>query len=236
MVRNPTHDRRDELTGRSPTTWVWATRSIRRRSASSSVKPAAEGRVRRPVLRRCRARRVRGCIECGECMTGCRHGAKNTLVKNYLYLAERPVRPSIRERTVTAVRPRARRRLPGVARRTGGWRGRIDRRDVHGRPRRLLRGHVGYPATAAPDEGRRVRCPALRPARCAHPHELRVDPRGRRRTVDPRLDCRTAWRSPPSRSTRRATPTSNRCATARGPRSMALAADAADRRGWTRRW
>jgi len=29
-----------------------------------------------------------GCTECGECMTGCRHGAKNTLVKNYLGLAE----------------------------------------------------------------------------------------------------------------------------------------------------
>lgn len=29
-----------------------------------------------------------GCSNCGECMTGCRHGAKNTLVKNYLYLAE----------------------------------------------------------------------------------------------------------------------------------------------------
>ncbi|WP_375487779.1 GMC oxidoreductase [uncultured Mycobacterium sp.] len=29
-----------------------------------------------------------GCREVGECMTGCRHGAKNTLVKNYLYLAE----------------------------------------------------------------------------------------------------------------------------------------------------
>lgn len=29
-----------------------------------------------------------GCINCGECMTGCRHGAKNTLVKNYLFLAE----------------------------------------------------------------------------------------------------------------------------------------------------
>ncbi|MGB3333752.1 MAG: GMC family oxidoreductase [Mycobacterium sp.] len=29
-----------------------------------------------------------GCIECGECMTGCRWGAKNTLVKNYLHLAE----------------------------------------------------------------------------------------------------------------------------------------------------
>ncbi|GAA3899152.1 GMC family oxidoreductase [Streptomyces gulbargensis] len=31
----------------------------------------------------------RACIECGECMTGCRHGAKNTLNENYLHLAER---------------------------------------------------------------------------------------------------------------------------------------------------
>ncbi|WP_405017807.1 GMC family oxidoreductase [Kitasatospora sp. NBC_00070] len=31
----------------------------------------------------------KSCIECGECMTGCRHGAKNTLTENYLYLAER---------------------------------------------------------------------------------------------------------------------------------------------------
>jgi cholesterol oxidase len=29
-----------------------------------------------------------GCIECGSCMTGCRFGAKNTLLKNYLGLAE----------------------------------------------------------------------------------------------------------------------------------------------------
>ncbi len=29
-----------------------------------------------------------GCIHCGECMTGCRHDAKNTLDKNYLYLAQ----------------------------------------------------------------------------------------------------------------------------------------------------
>src|SRR3954454_22164330 len=29
-----------------------------------------------------------GCLECGECMTGCRFGAKNTLLKNYLGLAE----------------------------------------------------------------------------------------------------------------------------------------------------
>ena len=30
-----------------------------------------------------------GCRQCGECMTGCRHGAKNTLPKNYLGLAEK---------------------------------------------------------------------------------------------------------------------------------------------------
>ncbi|MBB5119557.1 cholesterol oxidase [Streptomyces eurocidicus] len=30
----------------------------------------------------------RACTECGECMTGCRHGAKNTLNENYLHLAE----------------------------------------------------------------------------------------------------------------------------------------------------
>ena len=46
-----------------------------------------------------------GCLECGACMTGCRYGAKNTLPKNYLWLAERAgaeVRPLT---TVTAVRP-----------------------------------------------------------------------------------------------------------------------------------
>lgn len=53
-----------------------------------------------------------GCRECGECMTGCRHGAKNTLPKNYLHLAEThgaAVRPLT---TVTAIRP-----IPG-----GGYR------------------------------------------------------------------------------------------------------------------
>jgi cholesterol oxidase len=30
-----------------------------------------------------------GCIACGNCMVGCRHNAKNTLDKNYLYFAEK---------------------------------------------------------------------------------------------------------------------------------------------------
>jgi cholesterol oxidase len=46
-----------------------------------------------------------GCIDCGECMTGCRHGAKNTLVKNYLALAERAGAVVHPLTTVTSVRP-----------------------------------------------------------------------------------------------------------------------------------
>ncbi|CAM3662340.1 FAD-dependent oxidoreductase [Tsukamurella ocularis] len=48
-----------------------------------------------------------GCIECGECMTGCRHGAKNTLVKNYLGLAERAGAKVHALTTVTGVAQRA---------------------------------------------------------------------------------------------------------------------------------
>ncbi|MGP4086973.1 GMC family oxidoreductase N-terminal domain-containing protein [Streptomyces sp. KR55] len=46
-----------------------------------------------------------GCTECGSCMTGCRVGAKNTLVKNYLYIAERAGAEVIPLTTVDAVRP-----------------------------------------------------------------------------------------------------------------------------------
>ncbi|MFI6024555.1 FAD-dependent oxidoreductase [Amycolatopsis magusensis] len=47
----------------------------------------------------------RGCSHCGECMTGCRHGAKNTLVKNYLYLAEQAGAKVHERSTVVDVRP-----------------------------------------------------------------------------------------------------------------------------------
>ncbi len=46
------------------------------------------------------------CIGCGECMSGCRHNAKNTLVKNYLYLAEQNGAQVLPLTTVTRVRPR----------------------------------------------------------------------------------------------------------------------------------
>ncbi|MFI5957861.1 FAD-dependent oxidoreductase [Cryptosporangium sp. NPDC051539] len=46
-----------------------------------------------------------GCTHCGECMTGCRHNAKNTLVKNYLYLAEANGAVVFERTTAVAIRP-----------------------------------------------------------------------------------------------------------------------------------
>ena len=53
----------------------------------------------------------RSCLQCGECMTGCRHGAKNTLLTNYLHLAERAGAVVLPLTTVQSLEPR-----PG-----GGW-------------------------------------------------------------------------------------------------------------------
>jgi cholesterol oxidase len=46
-----------------------------------------------------------GCRLCGRCMVGCPHGAKNTLVKNYLYFAEKRGARVMPERTVVDIRP-----------------------------------------------------------------------------------------------------------------------------------
>jgi cholesterol oxidase len=46
-----------------------------------------------------------GCTECGDCMIGCRVGAKNRLDLNYLYLAERAGATVHPETEVTALRP-----------------------------------------------------------------------------------------------------------------------------------
>ncbi len=47
------------------------------------------------------------CTECGACMTGCRVGAKNTLLKNYLGLAERNGATIIDRTTVDSLVQRA---------------------------------------------------------------------------------------------------------------------------------
>ncbi len=47
----------------------------------------------------------RSCIGCGGCMIGCRHGAKNTLDLNYLYLAERRGANVLAQTQVTRIRP-----------------------------------------------------------------------------------------------------------------------------------
>ena len=60
-----------------------------------------------------------GCIECGACMTGCRHGAKNTLLKNYLYLAEKAGAKVHALTTVTRVSPLAGGGYEVQTRRTG---------------------------------------------------------------------------------------------------------------------
>ena len=46
-----------------------------------------------------------GCIRCGACMVGCRHNAKNTLLKNYLYFAEKRGAEIIPDRKVVDIRP-----------------------------------------------------------------------------------------------------------------------------------
>ncbi len=91
-----------------------------------------------------------GCIQCGECMTGCRHGAKNTLVKNYLYLAEQlgvEVRPLT---TVCGLRE-----VPGgwqvETERTGAWFPRRTRETVTASQVVLAAGTWGTQTAAAPD-------------------------------------------------------------------------------------
>ncbi len=46
-----------------------------------------------------------GCTFCGACMVGCREGAKNTLVKNYLWFAEKRGVEILPEREVVDIRP-----------------------------------------------------------------------------------------------------------------------------------
>lgn len=63
----------------------------------------------------------RGCTECGECMTGCRHNAKNTLPKNYLGLAEAAGAVVHPMTTASVIRPLAEGGYAVETTRTGPW-------------------------------------------------------------------------------------------------------------------
>ena len=72
-----------------------------------------------------------GCSQCGHCMVGCNDDGKNTLPRNYLYLAEKQGAEIQPDRTVTAVHP-----LPG-----GGYR--VDAKRTSG-----FLSHPRYAGTA----------------------------------------------------------------------------------------
>ena len=127
-----------------------ATRTPRRASACSSRRPGE--RSPDPYFGGAGPDRT-GCLRCGRCMVGCPHGAKNTLVKNYLWLAERAGAEVLPERMVVDVRPLG---APDgsegyevVTERPGAW---LRRRpaDVHGARRRPRRRGARHQPPAAP--------------------------------------------------------------------------------------
>jgi len=70
-----------------------------------------------------------GCVRCGGCMVGCRYQAKNTLDKNYLYLAEKRGAEVIAESKVIDIRPHQ----------DGGYVLTLERSLGFSHPRRTLR-------------------------------------------------------------------------------------------------
>jgi cholesterol oxidase len=70
------------------------------------AKPGEEGRKAADPYFGGRGPERAGCTLCGACMVGCRHGAKNTLDKNYLYFAEKAGARILPESSVYDLRPR----------------------------------------------------------------------------------------------------------------------------------
>ena len=62
-----------------------------------------------------------GCLQCGGCMTGCRHNAKNTLPKNYLGLAEKAGAKVFPEHTVIKVEQLSDSSWQVTARKSSAW-------------------------------------------------------------------------------------------------------------------
>ena len=154
-----------------------------------------------------------GCMRCGRCMVGCPHGAKNTLVKNYLWLAERAGARSCPSagRRHQAARRGGRLGLRGHHERPGAWL-RRDRRTLQrarrGRSPRARSAPTGCCRAASST----ARCRALGPARRARAHQLGGDPR--RHAAEGAPDLIKAGSRSPARSTPTPTPTSRPSPTA----------------------
>ncbi|GAA3821413.1 GMC family oxidoreductase [Cellulomonas soli] len=114
---SPWYEQASRMLGVTPNPTVTASDVLFRRVAArmgveDTVRPAPVGvlfgapgqEVEDPFFGGAGPRRT-GCTQCGACMTGCRVGAKNTLVKNYLHLAERAGVRVVPLTTVTGLRP-----------------------------------------------------------------------------------------------------------------------------------
>ncbi len=84
-----------------------------------------------------------GCRLCGGCLVGCRYDAKNTLDKNYLYLAEKRGVAVFAETEATAVRERDGGGYLVDTRRSTGWWSRSGRRQFACRQLILAAGVLG---------------------------------------------------------------------------------------------
>ena len=163
-----------------------------------------------------------GCLDCGECMTGCRHSAKNTLVKNYLYLAEQAGAVVHPLTTVTASGPAdgggyevaTRWTKAKLSRLTGKRRS----QDVHRRPGGLLRRGARHPDAAAPARARAT-CRGSRPPRqlTRTNSEAILGALAPDRSIDYTEGVAITRRSTPT-----STPTSSRCRYGKGSNAMGL--------------
>ena len=139
-----------------------------------------------------------GCTRCGACMVGCRTGAKNTLLKNYLWFAERK---GVADHTGAPGGRHPSARLAGRRRRLHD-RDRASRRlvpqapaHVHG-PRRDPRGRCAGNQSPARDlQALGIAAGSVRSGRQARAHQQRIHSRGDAAEAARRSSLRATSRS-----------------------------------------